>query len=101
MPAHGIEHARRIYQAVPGAGLDQQIGRLLIATLTPLAVEAALTVTAELEHRAAEADALRAAHVERARYHADRPAAATSPSTPPTGSSPTPSKPTGTPRSAH
>ena len=45
--------------------------QLLIDTLTPLAVEAALTVTAELEHRAAEADALRAAHVERARYHAD------------------------------
>ena len=67
----GIEHARRICQAVPGAGLDQQIGQLLIATLTPLAIEAALTVTAELEHRAAEADALRAAHVERARYHAD------------------------------
>jgi hypothetical protein len=66
----GIEHARRICQAVPGAGLDQQIGQLLIATLTPLAIEAALTVTAELEHRAAEADALRAAHVERARYHA-------------------------------
>ena len=39
--------------------------------LTPLATEAALTVTAELEHRAAETDALRAAHVERARYHAD------------------------------
>ena len=36
-----------------------------------LAVEAALQVSAELEHRAAEADALRAAHVERARYHAD------------------------------
>jgi DNA invertase Pin-like site-specific DNA recombinase len=67
----GISHGRRICQAVPGAGLDQQIGRLLIATPTPLAVEAALTVTAELEHRAAEADALRAAHVERARYHAD------------------------------
>ena len=67
----GIEHACRICQAIPGAGLDQQIGRLLISTLTPLTVEAALTVTAELEHRAAEADALRAAHVERARYHAD------------------------------
>ena len=67
----GIEHAHRICQAVPGAGLDQQIGQLLIDTLTPLAIEAALTVTAELEHRAAEADALRAAHVERARYHAD------------------------------
>jgi DNA invertase Pin-like site-specific DNA recombinase len=67
----GIENARRICAAVPGAGLDQATGQLLIGTLTPLAVEAALTVTAELEHRAAEAGALRAAHVERARYHAD------------------------------
>jgi DNA invertase Pin-like site-specific DNA recombinase len=67
----GIENARRICAAIPGAGLDQATGQLLLATLTPLAVEAALTVTAELTHRAAEADALRAAHVERARYHAD------------------------------
>jgi hypothetical protein len=66
----GIENARRICAVIPGAGLDQAIGRLLIDTLTPLAVEAALTVTAELQHRAAEADALRAAHVARARYHA-------------------------------
>ncbi len=67
----GIENARPICTAIPGADLDKAIGQLLIGTLTPLAVEAALTVTAELEHRAAEADALRAAHVERARYHAD------------------------------
>ena len=67
----GIAHGRRICQAVPGAGLDERIGQLLIDTLTPLAIEAALTVTAELEHRADQADALRAAHVERARYHAD------------------------------
>ena len=67
----GIENARPICTAIPGAGLDQATGQLLVATLTPLAIEAALTVTAELEHRAAEADALRAAHVERARYHAD------------------------------
>jgi DNA invertase Pin-like site-specific DNA recombinase len=67
----GIENARRICAAIPGASLDQATGQLLLGTLTPLAVEAALTVTAELEHRAAEADALRAAHVERARYHAD------------------------------
>ena len=44
---------------------------LLIETLTPLAIEAALTVQTELQHRADEADTLRAAHVERARYHAD------------------------------
>jgi DNA invertase Pin-like site-specific DNA recombinase len=67
----GIENARRICAAVPGHTLDERVGTLLIDTLTPLAVEAALTVSAELEHRAAEADALRAAHVERARYHAD------------------------------
>jgi DNA invertase Pin-like site-specific DNA recombinase len=67
----GIEHGRRICAAIPGHSLDQRIGALLIDTLTPLAVEAALTVAAELQHRAAEADALRAAHVERARYHAD------------------------------
>ena len=67
----GIDNARRICAAIPGHSLDERIGALLIETLTPLAVEAALQVSAELEHRAAEADALRAAHVERARYHAD------------------------------
>ena len=41
----GIEHAHRICQAIPSAGLDQQIGQLLIDTLTPLAIEAALTVS--------------------------------------------------------
>ena len=96
----GIEHARRICQAVPGAGLDDRIGQLLIDTLTPLTIEAALTVSAELEHRADQADALRAAHVERARYHADLARRRYLAVAPPTGSSPTPSKPTGTPRSA-
>ena len=67
----GIENGRSACTLIPGHTLDQRIGALLIDTLTPLAVEAALQVSAELEHRAAEADALRAAHVERARYHAD------------------------------
>ena len=67
----GIANARPICTAIPGHTLDEHIGQLLIGTLTPLAVEAALQVSAELEHRAAEADALRAAHVERARYQAD------------------------------
>jgi DNA invertase Pin-like site-specific DNA recombinase len=67
----GIENARPVCAVIPGSGLDQAIGQLLLDTLTPLAIEAALAVTAELEQRAAEADALRAAHVERARYHAD------------------------------
>ena len=67
----GIENGQPACAAIPGGDLDQATGQLLITTLTPLAVEAALQVSAELEHRAAEADALRAAHVERARYHAD------------------------------
>ena len=67
----GISNARPICAAIPGHTLDEHIGQLLIGTLTPLAVEAALQVSAELQQRAADADALRAAHVERARYHAD------------------------------
>jgi DNA invertase Pin-like site-specific DNA recombinase len=67
----GIEHGHPICTTIPGHTLDQRIGDLLIATLTPLAVEAALTVQAELQHRAEHADTLRAAHLERARYHAD------------------------------
>jgi DNA invertase Pin-like site-specific DNA recombinase len=67
----GIENARPFCAVIPGHTLDQHVGQLLIDTLTPLAVEAALQVSAELQQRAGQADALRAAHVERARYHAD------------------------------
>ena len=67
----GIENARPFCAVIPGHTLDEHVGQLLIDTLTPLAAEAALQVSAELRQRAAEADALRAAHVERARYHAD------------------------------
>jgi len=67
----GIENARPFCAVIPGHTLDEHVGQLLIDTLTPLATEAALQVSAELAQRAADADALRAAHVERARYHAD------------------------------
>ena len=67
----GIANGHPPCAVIPGHTLDQEIGEFLISQLTPLAAEAALTVSAELEHRAAEADALRAAHIERARYHAD------------------------------
>ena len=95
-----IANGRPVCATIPGHDLDERIGVLLIDTLTPLTVEAAFTVTAELEHRAEQADALRAAHVERAHTTPTWPAAATWPSTPPTGWLPTPSKLTGTPRCA-
>jgi DNA invertase Pin-like site-specific DNA recombinase len=56
---------------VPGASVDAAIGQLLLETVTPLALEVALTVQAELEARADEADALRRSHVERARHRAE------------------------------
>jgi len=56
---------------VPGGGVDEAIGQLLTDTVTPLALEVALTVQAELEARADQADALRRSHVERARHHTD------------------------------
>jgi DNA invertase Pin-like site-specific DNA recombinase len=58
-------------QVIPGHGIDQAISTLLLNTVTPLALEVALTVQSELETRADEADQLRRSHVERARHHAD------------------------------
>jgi DNA invertase Pin-like site-specific DNA recombinase len=56
---------------VPGAGVDAAIGQLLLDTLTPLALEVALTVQAEIEARAEHADQLRRHNVERTRHRAD------------------------------
>ena len=57
--------------SVTGATIDAAIEELLLDTLTPLALEVALSVEAELATRADEADALRRSHVERARHGAE------------------------------
>jgi DNA invertase Pin-like site-specific DNA recombinase len=58
-------------QTIPGAGVDRAIAALLLDTLTPVALEVALTVAAELEQRAEETDKLRQTHIERARHEAE------------------------------
>jgi hypothetical protein len=68
---HAIQDGGPRCQTVPGAAVDTVIGQLLLDTLTPLTLEVALTVQTGLETRAAETDALRRHHVERARHHAD------------------------------
>lgn len=68
----GIAEATPGCQSIPGQGVDAAIGRLLLATVTPVALDVALAVQAELEGRAAEADQLRRQHVERARHAADQ-----------------------------
>jgi len=58
-------------QQVLGAGLDAAITDLLLAQLTPLAIDTSLQVYEELHAQAEEARRLRAQQVERARYAAE------------------------------
>jgi hypothetical protein len=58
-------------QAICGSGVDASAAALVLEQLTPLALESALQVSAELAQRAAEADRIRASNVERAQYAAD------------------------------
>jgi len=69
--SEAIETATAKCQSIPGSGIDQAVGELLVETVTPLTLEVALQVQAELEARADEADALRRQRVERARHEAD------------------------------
>jgi len=67
----GIEHAQPVCQHIPGSGIDEAIGALLIEAVSPVALEVALTVQQELQSRLEEADRLRLQQVERAQYEAD------------------------------
>jgi excisionase family DNA binding protein len=53
-------------QFIPGGDIDAAIGRLLVETMSPLAVELTLAVQDELETRFEETDRLRRQQVERA-----------------------------------
>jgi len=59
---------RVLCQQMPGGDLDAAIGKLLVEVMTPLALEVALGVRAEIQSRLQEADRLRRAQVDRARY---------------------------------
>lgn len=67
----GIEHAQPLCQRIPGAGIDQAIGQLVVEAVSPVALDVALTVQQELQCRIQEADRLRQKQVERAQYEAD------------------------------
>jgi hypothetical protein len=58
-------------QSTSGAGIDAAVTELVLASLTPLAVQTALAVSTELAARAAEADRIRATSVQRAQHAAD------------------------------
>ncbi len=67
----GIANGTPPCQRFCGTDVDAAVSGLVLEQLSPLALEAALEVSAQLVHRAAEADAIRAAGVERARHAAE------------------------------
>lgn len=67
----GIEHGEPICQHIPGAGIDERVGDLLVEALTPVTIDVALAVQQELQTRLDEADRLRQQQVERARYEVE------------------------------
>jgi DNA invertase Pin-like site-specific DNA recombinase len=67
----GIETAQPVCQHIPGAGIDQTVGRLVLETLNPVQIDVTLAVQHEIQTRLADADALRWQQVERAPYEAD------------------------------
>src|SRR5712692_8730724 len=68
---HIEEGDDRRCQQVLGAGLDAAIASLLLARLTPLAIETSLQIHEELHAQVQGAQCLRAQQVERARYAAE------------------------------
>ncbi len=68
----GIRAAQPICQHIGGAPVDTAISELILRALTPLALETAITVSDELVRQAGQADAIRAAHVQRAQHAADQ-----------------------------
>jgi DNA invertase Pin-like site-specific DNA recombinase len=69
--SHGIEHSEPICQSINGGPVDQAVGQLLIKSMTPLALEVALTVQKELDRRANQIDHVKKQEVSRTRYEAD------------------------------
>jgi len=69
--SEAIKRAESPCQRVMGDKIDQAVGELLVESVSPLALEVALSVHDELAARADEADRMRRQQVERARYEAE------------------------------
>jgi DNA invertase Pin-like site-specific DNA recombinase len=59
-------------QSIHGAAIDEAVGRLLLDTVSPVALEVSLSVQQEVEQRLEEAHRLREQQVKRARYEAEQ-----------------------------
>lgn len=68
----GVQDAQPICQDVSGGVVDEAVGKLVLESVSPLALEVSLQVQRELQSRLGEADRLRRQQVERAQYEADQ-----------------------------
>jgi DNA invertase Pin-like site-specific DNA recombinase len=68
----GIERAEPICQTMAGTELDAAIGDLLLATVSPMAIEVTLAVQREMQARIEDADHLRRQQVERAEVEVEQ-----------------------------
>jgi len=68
----GRDFADAQCQSMLATDLDRAIGKLLVETVTPLAIQLAFAVQQEIQSRLDETDRLRRCQVERAQYEADR-----------------------------
>ncbi len=66
-----LDYSAPICTSIPGGDVDRMISALLLEQMTPLAMEAALSVQQEILKRAQEAEKLLHRQVERAQYDAD------------------------------
>jgi len=67
-----VENGKAPCQHIPGGGIDEAVGRLLVESVTPLALEVTLQVQDELQGRLAEAERLRWQQVQRAQYESEQ-----------------------------
>jgi DNA invertase Pin-like site-specific DNA recombinase len=66
-----VRRAGKSCQSIRGSDIDDAVGKLLLKTLAPAALNVALAVQAEIAGRIEKADTLRHQQVERARYEAE------------------------------
>jgi DNA invertase Pin-like site-specific DNA recombinase len=66
-----IKAGTTICLSIPGSAIDDAVSQLVLETVSPVALEVAISVQAEIESRADEADVLRRSQVERARHQAE------------------------------
>lgn len=67
----GIETAQPPCQIIPGTGLDEAVGHVILEAITPSSLEVTFQVFEELRARREEVDRIRRAHVERTREEAE------------------------------